>query len=154
MQVMRRKDKEIRNETTIMEIVSNSLICRLGIFDDEYPYIVPLNYGYYNNALYFHCASEGKKIELLRKNNKVCFEIEQSSEIIKDPVSCNWTMKYCSVIGYGIIEIVSDHESKKQGLDIIMRHYGKNDNAYKQKVIEEMLILKLNIISLQAKKSV
>jgi len=137
-----------------MEIVSNSLICRLGIFDDEYPYIVPLNYGYYNNALYFHCASEGKKIELLRKNNKVCFEIEQSSEIIKDPVSCNWTMKYCSVIGYGIIEIVSDHESKKQGLDIIMRHYGKNDNAYKQKVIEEMLILKLNIISLQAKKSV
>ncbi len=151
---MRKKNKEIKDEKSIREIISNSLICRLGIFDDDYPYIVPMNYGYHNNALYFHCAGEGKKIELLRRNNKVCFEIEQSSEIIKDPVSCNWTMKYCSVIGYGIIEILSDHESKKEGLDIIMRHYGKNDNTYKQKVIEEMLILKLSITSLRAKKSV
>lgn len=150
---MRKKEKEIKDEKTIREILSNSLICRLGIFDDDYPYIVPLNFGYHNNALYFHCAGEGKKIDLLRKNNNVCFEIEQSSEIIKDPVSCNWTMKYCSVIGYGTIDIISDHESKKQGLDIIMRHHGCNDNAYKQKVVEEMLILKLNITSVQAKKS-
>ena len=150
---MRRKDKEITDENTIKEILEKSSVCRLGLFDDDYPYVVPLNYGHKNNALYFHCALEGRKIELIKKNNKVAFEIEQAYEVIKNDVSCRWTTRYRSVMGTGTIEIISDFNKKKEGLDVIMQHHGKHDNEYSKKGVDSILVLKLTINSLSAKQS-
>lgn len=150
---MRRTEREIKDKNVINEILSTALICRLAFTGDEYPYIVPLNFGYHNNALYFHCALNGKKIELLKQNNKVCFEIEKSHEIIPDDVSCKWTTKYQSIIGYGEIEIISDTDEKKKGLDILMIQHGKKENKYNDKLLEKIKVLKLQIKSLTAKQS-
>lgn len=151
---MRRKDKEITDRKIIEEILNKSQICRIALHDDEYPYIVPFYYGYLDNALYFHSAASGKKIELIRKNNRVCFEIEFSNRIIKSESSCKWSSKYRSVIGFGEIEIISGFEEKKKGLDIIMAHYGKNEgNGYVEKYIESIVILKLIIKELSGKQS-
>ena len=105
-----------------------------------------------SNSLYFHCALEGKKINLITKNNKVSFEIEQSHEIVKSDISCKWTTKYRSIIGFGSIDIITDFNQKKEGLNIIMQQHGKSDNKYTDKSIENVLILKLNIDSFTAKK--
>jgi len=151
---MRRKDKEITDKNIIREIMAHSAICRIGITNGEIPYIVPLNYGYSGNALYFHSAPAGKKIELLKINNRVCFEIEYSHEIIRHELACNWTSKYRSVIGYGTIEIITDPEKKKRGLDIIMAHYGRSDKLiYNEASIERMVILKLKIDEISGKQS-
>ena len=83
---MRRNDKKIEDESIIIEILTKSLVCRVGLFDDEYPYVVPMNFGYNGNSLYFHSATKGKKLDLIRRNNKVSFEIEQSYEIVKDGI--------------------------------------------------------------------
>lgn len=62
-----------------------------------------MNYYFKDNSLYFHCATADKKMDLIRANNKVCFEIEQSHEIIKNDDSCKWstkfrcTKKYCGL---------------------------------------------------------
>ena len=149
---MRKSNKEIKDRAVIEEILSKSLICRIAISDADYPYIVPMNYGYSDNALYFHCATEGRKIDLIRKNNRVGFEIEDDYEIVKSDISCKWTTKYRSIIGYGDIEIISDHEEKKQGLDILMKHHGRNDNEYDDRIVEKVLILKLEIKNLTAKQ--
>ncbi len=85
---MRRKERCIKDQEIIEQILRQSVICRVAMHDEEYPYMVPMNYGYRDHTLYFHCALEGKKLELIRKNNHVCFEIELSHEIIKYAESC------------------------------------------------------------------
>jgi len=125
---MHRKDREITDRKLIDDILSKSLICRVAMIDNDKPYIVPLNYGYHDNAIYIHSALVGKKIEILRKNNKVCFEIDIESDLIKKEVSCEWSINYRSLIGYGTIEIITNFDEKQAGLDIIMNQHGKNEN--------------------------
>jgi nitroimidazol reductase NimA-like FMN-containing flavoprotein (pyridoxamine 5'-phosphate oxidase superfamily) len=150
---MRRKEKEITDRRTIDNILSSSSICRVAFFDSEFPYIVPLNYGYYDNAIYFHSSTNGKKIELIKRNNKVCFEIDHLSRIIKDEKPCKWTTKYQSVIGYGTIAIITDFKQKIKGLEIIMKHYGKLHNEFDPDLVDRTIILKLMIERLTGKQS-
>jgi uncharacterized protein len=150
---MRKKQYEITDPAIIEEILSKSEICRIALIDNDRPYIVPLNYGYKNKAIYFHSSPHGKKVELLKSNRKVCFEIELFTEIVKKEIPCNWGTKYRSVIGYGTIEFLTDPDKKREGLDIIMAHYGKTDkNIYQDKQIDKVLILKLNIEEMTGKQ--
>jgi uncharacterized protein len=150
---MRRKEKEITDKSIIEQILLKSEVCRIAMIDGDRPYIVPLNYGYSNNYIYVHSAPLGKKIEILKQNNKVCFEIESQSEIIKHEISCQWTTKYRSIIGYGTIEMVTDFEEKKRGLDVIMSHYGRKDNnVYRDQQVEVIVILKLKIEEITGKQ--
>lgn len=68
---MRRKDREITDFNEIMNIINKCDVCRLALFDEDYPYIVPLNFGVDKEDdqlyLYFHCANQGKKLDLLNK---------------------------------------------------------------------------------------
>jgi len=51
------------------------------------------------------------------------------------------------------MQIISDHEEKKQGLDIIMKHHGKHDNKYDDRIVERVLVLRLEILGLSGKES-
>ncbi|MBN2030420.1 pyridoxamine 5'-phosphate oxidase family protein [bacterium] len=151
---MRKQNQGITDRNVIEGILSESEICRMAIMDNGKPYIVPLNYGYKNNAIYMHSAPAGKKIELLRKNNQVCFEIEHKVKIIKSDDPCKWSTMYRSVVGYGDVEIITDHEQKKMGLDIIMAHHGKHGgNQYEERLMDLLVILKLNITEMTGKQS-
>lgn len=124
------------------------------MIDDERPYILPFNYGYKDNCIYIHSASEGKKIDLLRKNNRVCFELEYKGEIIKHDDPCKWATRYQSVVGYGTIEILTEFEQKRNGLDIIMAHNGAEKmSTYNIKQVESIVILKLTITEITGKQS-
>lgn len=150
---MRNREKEITEPHIIEEILSSSSICRVAMYDNDYPYIVPLNYGYRDNTLYFHSAQQGKKIDLIRENSKVGFEIEQSQEIIKGDISCQWSTKFTSIIGTGVIEFVSDYDEKVAGLNILMEQHGKAENEYIKSAVDKIFILKLKIKDLTAKRS-
>ena len=86
---MRRTDKEITNRSEIDTILSKATVCRIGLVDNNVAYIVPLNFGYKNNCLYFHSAPIGKKIELITKNNMVCFEVDIDYDIVNTGIPCN-----------------------------------------------------------------
>ena len=150
---MRRKEREITDQEIIQKILSQSSICRLAFNDEPYPYIVPMNYGYHDDALYFHCALEGRKLELIKKNSRLAFEIEYESEVIKGKVACQYTTRYRSVIGTGDMEIIQDDEQKRFGLDVLMRQHGKSDNTYIPAALKKTLVLKLTINSLSAKQA-
>jgi len=79
---MRRKDREITDNSEIEKIIGKAICCRIGLVDNDEPYIVPVCFGYERNTIYFHSALEGRKVELIKKNNKVCFEIDTDLEIL------------------------------------------------------------------------
>lgn len=151
---MRRFEKEITDHRLIEEILLNSPLCRIGLVDGEEAYIVPMNYAYAEGTLYFHSAPEGRKMELIRKNNLVSFEITGTEVVAKGDLPCDWTSVYRSVMGRGSIEIVEENEAKKAGLDVIMRKYGAvGALVYRKSSLDRMVVLKLRIGSLTAKQS-
>lgn len=150
---MRRKEKEIANKNEIEAIIYKSQVCRLGLADEGSPYIVPLCFGYQNNTLYFHSAREGRKIELLRRNNQVCFEFDIDTQIKTGETACAWGMNYLSVIGYGTASFVDDPADKRKALDIIMSQYADGAFTYSDKTLKKTRVIKVEISSMTGKKS-
>jgi hypothetical protein len=150
---MRRKEKEVTDARIIDDLFATAGVCRIAMIDDGEPYVVPLNYGYRDNALYIHSAAAGRKIDILKRNGRVCFEIESASAIIKHAEPCHWGTRSRSLIGYGRVEILTDCQEKRRGLDIIMAHYGKTDqNVYDEKQLRAVVILKISIESVVCKQ--
>jgi nitroimidazol reductase NimA-like FMN-containing flavoprotein (pyridoxamine 5'-phosphate oxidase superfamily) len=151
---MRRKEKEIQNKDEIIEVLEKGEICRLGLCDNNIPYIVPMNYGYSNNHLFFHSAKTGKKIEIIKNNNMACFEIEVDTEISKKKLACNWGMKYKTVIGFGKLCEVTDPSEKKKGLSVIMKQYSGSDEwSFPDSNIDKVLVYKMHIDHITGKIS-
>lgn len=149
---MRRKDREIKSKEEIESVIRESLVCRLGMADENGPYIVPLSFGYADGCLFFHSAKEGRKLNILRKNNKVCFEVDMVGEIVRGDKACDWGMKFKSVIGFGNAFIVEDVELKKAALDVIMRHYSAGSFEYDEKKLDSTVVIKVEIESMTGKK--
>jgi len=150
---MRKKEKEVADARIINDIFATAEVCRIAMVDDGEPYVVPLNFGYRDNTLYIHSAGAGRKIDILKRNSRVCFEIEGASAIIKHAEPCHWGTKSRSLIGYGRVEIVTDFQEKKRGLDIILAHYGKTDqNVYDEKQLRAVVILRISIESVTCKQ--
>jgi len=151
---MRRKEKEIDKKEIIEGILRRQLICTIALNDKDSPHVIPLNYGYEDNTLFFHSAPEGRKMDLIRKDGRASFLIDDYHRILTDDVPCGWTTAYRSLMGTGIIEIVTNPGEKKRGLDIIMAHHGSTEaKVYREGQIEKMVILKLNIDSITCKQS-
>ena len=151
---MRRKDKEIEDKELMESILKRAIVCRIGLSQDNVPYIVPLNFGYKNSFLYFHSAKDGRKIEMIRKNNNICFEIDIDTELLKAEKPCKWSMKYYSVIGFGKAFLVENSEEKREALDIIMEQYAdKSSCEYPEELINKVTIIKVKIESMTGKQS-
>jgi nitroimidazol reductase NimA-like FMN-containing flavoprotein (pyridoxamine 5'-phosphate oxidase superfamily) len=153
MQKMRRADKEITSKAAIEGIISRSLVCRLALADENRPYIVPLCFGYKDNSLYFHSAEQGKKIDIIKKNNRVCFEFDIDSEVIKADKACEWGLQYKSVVGFGQASFLEDSESKRRALDIIMKQYSGESSAYPEAKLKHTVIIKVDIEHMTGKQA-
>jgi nitroimidazol reductase NimA-like FMN-containing flavoprotein (pyridoxamine 5'-phosphate oxidase superfamily) len=155
---MRRSEKEITDKKEIEQVIESADVCRVAFADNNVPYIVAMNFGYSRSGspvLYFHCAYEGKKIDLIKKNNYVCFAMDTDHELYGGSRACDFGMRYRSVVGWGRISIVSGENDKIKGLDHIMSHYaagGKHE--YDQSALDRMLVLKLEISHMTGKKSI
>jgi len=114
---------------------------------------VPLSFGYQDRTLYFHSALEGKKIDILRKNNRICFEFDVNTEIIEAEKACKWGMKYQSVIGFGKAVFVEDIEEKQKALNIIISHYSDRNFQFSDKAIKKIAVIKIKIESMTGKHS-
>lgn len=151
---MRRSDKEIKDPETIHRIIKETDVCRIALSDGKKPYIVPMNFAYKDNTLYFHSATEGQKIDILRKNNQVCFQMDIKTELVISEIPCNWGMKYLSVVGFGKAQIIDDDTEKKAALDILMSKYSsENSFEYSDEAICKVMVIKVEIEKMTGKKS-
>jgi len=151
---MRKHNQEITDKPVLEEILTQATICRIAMVDHGEPYLLPFNYGYRNNCIYIHCALEGRKIDALSLNPRICFEVEQQADLVKGARACDWSTLYRSVIGYGTVEIIRDFSEKQEGLEIIMAQHGAPElTDFKEKNVNSIVILKLSIDSMTGKQS-
>ena len=151
---MRRSDKEITDSQEIAAIMEKAAVCRIALVDGNYPYIVPVNFVVRNNYLYFHSSTEGRKIDILRKNNQVCFEIDIDVETVKGDSPCSCGTRYLSVIGFGLAFFLERTNEKKQALNYLMEKYsGKKDCSYKAEALEKVAVFSVKIEKITGKKS-
>ncbi|MDR2729875.1 MAG: pyridoxamine 5'-phosphate oxidase family protein [Treponema sp.] len=131
---MRRKDREITNLNEKLEIISKCKVCRLALAEDNVPYVVPLNFGYsFDNeilTLYFHGAKEGRKIDILRKNDQACFEMDCDTKLIEAKTASNYSYAFKSIIGSGKVYFIDDAQEKHRALNFLMKHQTGNDTEY------------------------
>jgi nitroimidazol reductase NimA-like FMN-containing flavoprotein (pyridoxamine 5'-phosphate oxidase superfamily) len=151
---MRRTDKEITDHELISRVIQNAQVCRLGLAKDNIPYILPVSFGYDGKAIYFHTAKEGRKIDFITANNRVCFEFEHDVRVItNDTNPCKWTFSFQSVIGYGHIRELTELPIKIHGLNEVMRHYSERDWTFSEDNLEAIRVWRITITGLTGKQS-
>ncbi len=151
---MRKHKQEITDKDTLEEILRRAVVCRIGLSEDNVPYVVPVCFGYKDGCIYIHSAGQGRKIEIIRKNNKVCFEVDVDVEPVPGEKACKWTVKYISVIGFGRASLIDGHQEKIDALDIIMGHYsGRDSHDYEPHALDLTAVIKIEIQSMTGKRS-
>jgi len=150
---MRLFKKEIsRNDAIkIIEAAEHGTLAVLGA--DDYPYAVPLNYVYYKDCIYFHCALNGHKIDSIKGNNKVSFSIVGKSKVIPE----KFTTEYESVTIFGKAHIITDKDAKQDALIALINKYSKDFFEDGLKEIDQFIIrtciVKIEIEHLTGKKA-
>lgn len=154
---MRRKEREITDLSKIESILATANVCRLALHAEPYPYIVPLNYGYVRNgtgfALYFHCATEGEKLDHMRKNPHAAFEVEGYQQVAGKEAACSYTMEYESVIGQGVLSIVEGSE-KATGMQALMRQLVPEQVfSFEEGMLRGVTVLRLDVRHITGKQN-
>ncbi|MBO5293585.1 MAG: pyridoxamine 5'-phosphate oxidase family protein [Lachnospiraceae bacterium] len=153
---MRRRDREVTSLDKILDMIKKCTVCRIAFLDGDFPYIVPMNFGFESDGekivLYFHGAGEGKKLECVRKNPNVAFEMDCETRIAGEGSACSYTMYYESVCGRGRLEEVCGAE-KIKGLTSIMRQAtGRADWEFEEKAVAAVTVLRLNVETITGKE--
>ena len=153
---MRRHDREITDINEIIDVIRKCDVCTLALNNDGYPYIIPLNFGFdVNNGqitLYFHSASEGTKLELMKKDNRASFEMDCGHKLQYFEEKCYCTMAYESVIGKGRIRILNDDE-KVAALNKLMEQYHPaGDAPYNPAAISRTTVYCLTVEEITGKR--
>ena len=152
---MRRKDREIKDFEEQLAIIKKCDVIRIALNDGEYPYIVPMNFGVDVQGgqvfFYMHCATEGKKLDLIRKDNRAFFEMDCGHNFIlyEERMSC--TMGFESVMGRGRLEFVPEEE-KFTALKILMRQYHAEDFKFNTDMIKVTEVLRLTVEEMTGKR--
>ena len=122
---MNRKDREVTDFDEILSLINSCDTIRLGIYNGEFPYVVPLSFGFEAEdnkiVFYAHCAIKGLKLDLIGENPKVCVETDAMNGYAETERGV--TTDYRSFIGFGTAEIADDADTVK-GLDLLMQHCG------------------------------
>jgi 5-nitroimidazole antibiotic resistance protein nimB len=153
---MRRKDREVNEISEILKIADSAEVLHLGLFDGEYPYVVPLHYGYvYEDEkliFYMHGAKEGHKLDLIRENAKSCIELECDVEPISGgDIACKYSSSYSSIIAKGVCEIVEDSTEKLRGLNILMKHQTGKKFEINEQMAKAVTVMKFTAKEFSAK---
>lgn len=153
---MRRKDREVTELSAILDIVDHCKVCHIAMMDGEWPYVLGMNFGYvYEDGklvIYLHSAKDGKKLELLKKNDRVGFEMDYDHEIVPAAYACAYNFRYASVMGYGHCEFVTDVDEKIRALELLMKHQTGQEFVMEPKHTLAVEVMKITAIEFTGKR--
>ena len=154
---MRRTDRELRDPAEIRAILDQADVVHLALADGDTPYLVTMNFGIRREAplaLYVHCAHEGRKIDMLKRNSRVCFGADVGREVFQAEkgTSCGYSMRFRSVVGSGRVTFVADPAEKLAGLDAVMDHYAPGTpHRFSDAMVTRTTVLRLDVEEISGK---
>ena len=144
---MRRKDREVTDKETMKQIIENCKVCHLAMVDRGSPYVIPLNFGYTIDdttlTLYFHSAKEGRKLDILRRNSAVCFEMASEGNLGLFDNPCNSGYYFQSVHGFGYAKFVEDSMEKCAALTLLMKHQAQQEFIFTKEQASAVCVFKV-----------
>lgn len=150
--MMRRKDREIADRTEIDAIICSTNLMRIALVDGDMPFLVPVFYGFDGSALYFHSAQVGTKMEIMKRNNNICFEVSVDHGFIESDEACDFEARHRTVIGIGKAVIVEDQAEKIKALDLIVAHFSRKKFEYPKANLDRTAVIRIDIESIKGKK--
>ena len=151
---MRKSAREIKDEVEIKQLFEDCQTIRMALYDEPYPYVVPLSYGWEERDgrfyVYFHCAKEGKKLDLIARDGRVCVEADTLHGYTDTGHSV--TADYESAIAFGRAERVFGSELE-HGLELLLKHC-KVDGyiAHECAALNITAVVKISVESITAKR--
>ena len=155
MQGMTKRERQITDENQIMAIMDAGKVLHLGLCVDNEPYVVPMNYGYTKEdgklVVYLHSAVRGKKLDMLRANPRVFFEIDCDLMPFEGRVPCQYGLVYSSLMGRGTAVLVDDVEEKKQAMSILMKTQTGKDFTFEDRLVTIVSVIRIDVEEYTAK---
>ena len=155
MHGMTKREFPITDEQQLRHILDTAKVLRLGIAVDNEPHIIPLNYGYTlekgNLTLYLHSAVKGNKLELLRKNPNVCFELDCDLRPFEGKVACQYGLAYQSVSGRGRAVLIEDTAQKMEAMSILMKTQTGRDFTFNERLVSIVAVIRVDVKEFSAK---
>jgi nitroimidazol reductase NimA-like FMN-containing flavoprotein (pyridoxamine 5'-phosphate oxidase superfamily) len=142
------KNRTIDTKSEKDKIIGKCQVCHLAMTDQEgKPYVIPMNFGYDGEYLYFHGSSRGKKADILKANPDVCisFSTDHDLRYVNEEVACSWSMRYRSVLVYGRAELVEDDVEKIRCLNVIMSNYSERSFDYSEPAVRDVMVFRVKI---------
>ena len=156
MNGMTRREQQITDINEIKEILEKSKVVHIGMIDGDEPYVVPMNYGHIFEdgklTLYLHGAVRGRKIDVLKTNPKVFFEMCCDVTPFEGDVACRYGTTYASIMGRGLASVIEDVEEKKQALTLLMKAQTGKDFTFEDKLTTVVSIIRIDTLEFTAKK--
>ncbi|MFS0658803.1 pyridoxamine 5'-phosphate oxidase family protein [Niallia alba] len=123
MSVMRQSMMEVTDKEKINQFLHHTHIGHLGLVDADAPYVIPLNYVWFGNHLYFHGASEGRKTRIISKNNQVCFTVSEERGIMSNPIPAKVDTAYMCVMIFGNVTLLEDIDKSRDVMQAMLHKY-------------------------------
>jgi uncharacterized protein len=149
---MRRKDREITERAEIDKILASTNVMHLALADGDVPFLVPVFYAYDGASMYFHSANAGTKIEILKRNPKVCFEVSIDHGVIESEQACDFEARHRTVIGFGRASFIDEEAEKIQVLDRIVARFTSKQFEYPKTNLHYTSVVRIAIDSIKGKK--
>ena len=155
MQGMTKRERQITDPEQIRHILDTGKVLHLGLSVNDEPYVVPMNYGYIMEGdkpvLYLHSALRGKKLDMMRTNPKVFFEICCDLMPFEGRLPCQYGLVYSSVMGRGRAHIVEDVEEKKRAMTLLMKTQTGKDFSFEDRLVSIVAVIRIDVEEYTAK---
>ena len=155
MQGMTKRERQITDPEQIRHILDTAKVLHLGLAVDNEPYVVPMNYGYTEEegklVLYLHSALKGKKLDMMRANPNVFFEIECDRMPFVGKLPCQYGLVYSSIMGRGKARIIDDVEEKMKAMSVLMKTQTGKDFTFNEQLVSIVAVIRIDVEEYTAK---
>ena len=155
MKGMTKREFQITDPAQIEQILCDAKVLHLGMAVNNEPYVVPMNYGHTMEngelVLYLHSAVRGKKLDMLRQNPNVFFELDCGREPFEGKVPCQYGLAYYSIMGKGRATIVEDVEEKKHAMSVLMKTQTGKDFSFEDRLVSIVAVIRIDVTEYSAK---
>ena len=155
MQGMTKRELQITDLQQIRAILDTAKVLRLGLAVNNEPYVVPMNYGYTMEegrlTLYLHSAVRGKKLDMLRANPNVFFELDCDLKPFDGVKPCQYGLSYSSIMGRGEAVLVEDAEEKMKAMTVRLKPQTGRDFSFNEELVSIVAVVRIDVAEYTAK---